>query len=605
MRKKFLVFLLLLMSFLIISCGEQAAVEEVEVNNDSKRPEIVGAVAISKNDANDKDIVVDKVEKETPKEANLSDAMSIYEESDPASVIKMYLQVSKGNKADGSNHTWSEINSHSNYYYDEMGIDRYMVEGKLKIVEADGTETFGALDSVPNVSVQVRGQTSSENKEKNYKVRIKDGKGEYRNQRTLNLNKHVSEPYRFINKVSYDLLNEIPQLIGGRTQFVDLYVCDTTDNPDNTEYVDYGLYTMVEQVNKTYLKNRGLDENGHLYKVSFFEWNEYEAISTPSDSPEFDEAAFEKFLEIKGDRSNKKLNEAVEAINNYMRPIDEVVEEYFDAENISYWMAYNILIGNYDSGARNLFLYSPLNSNKFYMVCWDMDAAFRTNFYKDRGRSEGGSWERGMSMYLGLTLTNRMLKEKKYRDMLDAAVEDLHNRYINQAHVQEKVDVYSALTRSYMYGGADSDNAYVSQETFEKLVKTFASEVEDNYKYYKESRDYPWPFFTGLPELDGNKMILSWDISYDINGKEVTYDYILAEDYNFENVVSEGYGLVSPSVAIDLPEDGTYYLKLSATNSAGYTQDSFDYYVAYGLGKIYGCYAFEISEDGTVEVITE
>ena len=35
------------------------------------------------------------------------------------------------------------------------------------------------------------------------------------------------------------------------------------------------------------------------------------------------------------------------------------------------------------------------------------------------------------------------------------------------------------------------------------------------------------------------------------------------------------------------------------------TQDSFDYYVAYGLGKIYGCYAFEISEDGTVEVITE
>lgn len=592
------------MSVMLISCGEQTTVEEVEVNNDNTRPEIVGAVSISKNNDYDPDLVVDKVEKEIPKEANLSDAMAIYEDDDPASVVKMYLQVSKGNKADGSNHTWAEINSHSNAYYDEMGIDRYMVEGKLKIVEANGTESFGEADVVPNVSVQVRGQTSSANSVKNYKVRIKDGKGEYRNQRTLNLNKHIEEPYRFINKVSYDLLDEIPQLIGGRTQFVNLFVCDTTEDPDNTEYVDYGLYTMVEQVNRTYLKNRGLDENGHLYKVSFFEWNEYEAVSTPVDSPDFDEAAFEQYLEIKGARDNKKLNDAVEAINNYMKPIDEVIEEYFDAENLSYWMAYNILIGNYDSGARNLFLYSPLNSNKFYMVCWDMDAAFRNNFYDSIEQSEGKSWERGMPMYLGLTLTNRMLKEKKYRDMLDAAVEDLHDRYINQAHVQEKVDMYSNLTKSFLYGGADSQNAYVKQDVFEKLIKTFASETEDNYRYYKESRDYPWPFFVGLPEFSGDKMILNWDIAYDVNGKEVTYDYVLSDDYYFENVISEGHGLVSPSVAVDELDEGVYYLRLSATNSSGFTQDCFDYYSIRRYGKIYGCYVFMINEDGIVETVS-
>ena len=45
------------------------------------------------------------------------------------------------------------------------------------------------------------------------------------------------------------------------------------------EYEDYGLYTQVEQINKTYLKMHGLDKNGQLYKVNFFEFQRYEDIS--------------------------------------------------------------------------------------------------------------------------------------------------------------------------------------------------------------------------------------------------------------------------------------------------------------------------------------
>ena len=46
-------------------------------------------------------------------------------------------------------------------------------------------ESFGYGQTVPNVSVQVRGQTSSRSNPKNYKIRIKDGKGKFRGQRNM------------------------------------------------------------------------------------------------------------------------------------------------------------------------------------------------------------------------------------------------------------------------------------------------------------------------------------------------------------------------------------------------------------------------------------
>ena len=39
-------------------------------------------------------------------------------------------------------------------------------------------------------------------------------------------------------------------MMGLRTQFVHLYVKDLTDS-DTGAFVDYGLYTQVEQLNKT------------------------------------------------------------------------------------------------------------------------------------------------------------------------------------------------------------------------------------------------------------------------------------------------------------------------------------------------------------------
>ena len=119
-------------------------------------------------------------------------------------------------------------------------------------------------------TVQVRGQTSSRYDQKNYKIKLKKNKGTWRGQRTIALNKHMGEGLRFRNKMAYDLIRDIDQMMGLRTQFVHLYVKDLTESTSGV-FEDYGLYTQVEQLNKTALKAHGLDAGGQLYKVSLME----------------------------------------------------------------------------------------------------------------------------------------------------------------------------------------------------------------------------------------------------------------------------------------------------------------------------------------------
>lgn len=364
-------------------------------------------------------------------------------------------------------------------------------------------------------------------------------------------------------------------------------------------------------MNRTFLKNHGLDENGQLYKVTFYEWDKYDAVMMSEDDPEFDRAAFEKYLEIKGNKDNGKLRAATEDVKNYLKPIRDTVEEHFDAENICYWMAFNILICNYDSGARNLFIYSPMNSRKLYFIPWDLDASMRTNYFRWREYHEGESWERGMRMYLGLVLVNRMMKKEYYREMLTDAVNDLYAHYLSPESVQQRADRLAAVTRAYLYGeqsSVDGRNVRIEdQAVFDALISQMGALIEDNYRYYSDTLNDPWPFYVGLPipDEDNGEHILYWGASYDVNGEAVTYDYILAWDYEFSDVIDHGQNLIVPSVTTKWLEPGKYFLRVRATDESGRTTDCFDYYSTHINGKAYGCCCFIVNEDGTTEPYVE
>lgn len=387
----------------------------------------------------------------TQTDVHIRDKDLLYSLYDDTEIVTMYLTVSVGNESEGTNHTWEEINTYSAYDYDEMGVERYKVAGLLQVGDENGliAGELGYGQVAPNCTVQIRGQSSSRNPQKNYKISIKDNKGDWRGQTTIALNKHQGDGLRFRNKMGFDMLSDIDELMSLRTSFVHLYVKDTTAGED-AKFEDYGIYTQVEQLNKTALKAHGLDNRGHLYKVNFCEFYQYEDIIVLKDDPRYDLKKFEEILEIKGDDDHSKLIRMLEKVNDYSIPIEEILQEYFDIENIAYWMAFNLMVGNIDTQSRNFYLYSPQNIDRWYIYPWDIDGMMLRTQNTLTGRIDYEEWESGVSNYWGNVLFQRCLKSEVYRNALDAAVEDLKNLF-SEDYINSYVNTYADLLKPLVF----------------------------------------------------------------------------------------------------------------------------------------------------------
>jgi spore coat protein H len=530
---------------------------------------------------------------------HLRDKNYLYDDNDN-SVVTMYLTVREGNKSEGTYHTWEEINSYSAYYYDAKGIDRYKVEALLQVGNEDGIPvgSLGYGETAPNATVQIRGQSSSQNAQKNYKIELKQNKGSWNGQTTIDLNKHMSEGLRFRNKLGFDLLSGIDELMSLRTQFVHLYVNDLTDGED-TGFEDYGLYTQVEQLNKAALRTHGLDRTGHLYKINYFEFYRYADVIKRTTDSGYNKKKFEEYLEIKGNDDHSKLIAMLEDVNDYGIPIEQVIAKHFDMENLTYFLAFNILTGNYDTQSRNSYLYSPQNVDTWYFYSWDLDAAFRKDEYELMGRSEGLSWNEGVSNYWGNVLFKRCLKSDEFRKKLDEAVYDIMG-YMTKDRVKEMVEGYEKVVEPYLYAEPDVTFALLSEENYREIAKKVPDLVETYCKQYQESLKKPMPFFIGTPQKVGVKMNYTWDTSYDFNQENIVYKVVVARDLDFTDVVTSYEGewnyFTEPAL-----EPGQYFIKATAQNESGYTQDAFDT-ITTEDGKVYGTMCFYVNLDGTVSV---
>ncbi len=529
----------------------------------------------------------------------LRDKDLIYAQQDPTEVVTMYLTVSPGNSAENTDHTWKEINTYSVYDYDSMGVDRYQVSGLLQVGDENGPVPgeLGYGQVSPNCTVQIRGQTSSRNTQKNYKISIKDNKGEWRGQTTIALNKHQTDGLRFRNKMAYDLMTGIEEMMSLRTTFVHLYVKDTTEGGSGG-FVDYGLYTQVEQLNKTALKTHGLDKNGHLYKINFFEFQRYEDVIKMADDPTYDQKAFEERIEIKGDDDHSKLIEMLEAVNDYTIPADEVLEKYFDTENLAYWMAFHILTGNRDTQSRNVYIYSPLNSDKWYFYSWDNDGMLKRGEYALSGRSDGGEWETGISNYWGNVLFRRALKTEEFRQALDMAIEDI-KEYLSPERIRTMTEQYKEVVKPYVYRMPDIQYAPLTESQYDEIASGLSGEIELNYSEYKESLQKPMPFYVAPPVLTDGQYRYTWDAAYDFDGETITYTFELARDYAFTDIILRKEDLLIPEVQSDVLPPGQYFIRVRAADTSGKSQYSFDYYVIES-GKVYGAKCFYVQSDGSI-----
>lgn len=534
-------------------------------------------------------------------DVQVKDKASVYADDDD-SIVTMYLTVRRGNAADNTDHSWSEVNGNSTYYYDEKGIPRYGVEGILQVGDESGPspDQIGYGLNVPNATVQVRGKTSSRAEQKSFKIKIKSGAGSWRNQKTIALNKHPYDSTRIRNKLSYDLIKTVPGMIGLRTQFVHLYVKDQTGNDaTGAKFVDDGLYTQVEQPNKRFLRNHGLDEYGQLYKASMFEFFRYPDALKLADDPKYDLSAFEEVLEVKGNDDHQKLLTMLDDLNNYSLPTEEVFAKYFDEENYFTWLAFQMLTGNTDTTSQNFLLYSPQNSQKWYFISWDNDGAWGSGEDRLFKGLSGYNYEKGISNYWGSVLHKRVLKSPELRKKLDNKIQGIR-KLVSESVVAAKVKEYQKVTQPYLYAMPDVMYDVYDVKGYEQVLNTLGQEVEINYQMYLTSLERPLPFFLDTITVEKDAVRFQWDVSFDFDNEALTYTFELARDYTFKTTLNKQENLKLPQAQTGKLAPGQYFMRVSVKNASGQTQTAQEYYEDQNGVRHYGVRCFYILPDGTL-----
>lgn len=537
-------------------------------------------------------------------DGNFNDVKSLYD-YDKLEVTCMYVTVLEGSEIEGTNHTLEQINSYRNTQ-DIQNAEQILAEAIVRIGDETGP-VEGALGYSavgPNATINVRGRTSTEYDQKSYKLKLYKNAGTWNGQRTIALNKHPGDRTRLRNMLYYTMMEDVPYLVGLRTYFVHLYVCDATSSGDGSgQYIDYGLYTAIEQPNNTFLKVHGLGADGHLYKAVLNEFFRYEDAIRLVNDPLYDELAFNTVLEPKTSMDHAKLIEMLDAVNDFSRPISDVLDKYFDVDNLLSYLAFNILMDNPDSNAQNYYLYSPINSKKWYMICWDGDAAlfeFEDQLFQNQFADIYGT--DGIANYWSNLLFERMLTEKRYRDMLTERVQYLHENIVTEERLAELVAQFRTVTDVYTRVEPDASQLRATFEQQDQILENMYKATNIAYENYMESLKTPMPFYLGDIEVGKDGLHLFWDEAYSFKNELITYKVQISKDLNFDpkNIVFD-YETLDLYAVCPMLESGRYSFRVTARNSSGYERLPFDAYVS-STANNEGMRVFQIKADGSVEM---
>ena len=526
------------------------------------------------------------IQEDTTVNDKLEEDKRIYERDEDGAVKALYLTILPKTSEKKQDVDWYALNRMTDRYSEES-LNIIISEG-IENGEGSSEGMFGHGTSEANAKISLRGNTARYASQKSYKIKLFDSAGLWQDQRTINLNKHIIDLSRVRNKLSFDLMENIPNITSLRTQFVHLYVKDMTAENNGT-YADYGLYTQIEQPNEMFLKNHWLDPNGYLYKVNFFEFHRYPELIKSHTDPTYDKKQFETILEVKGREEHDKLIAMLEDVNNKALPIEDVIEKHFDLDNLMTWAAINILMDNMDTDANNFYLYSPLNSDKWFILPWDYDGGWE----QQRNNNSIRSFQAGISNFWGNELFNRYFRSEKNVQNLIDKVEEL-SKDINRESVEKQLTTYAEVVKPFLYRQPDMDYLPDENTNFENELQIIKDTPERAKQRFYEDIQKPKPFFMDDVIVELEKTQFTWAISYDLQMDNLLYNVSVAKDPLFTDIVAEEKGLKETTFTIGKLPPGKYFWKVTVSDSKGNAQSSFDIYIDEEGNNFYGIREFEV-----------
>jgi hypothetical protein len=293
-----------------------------------------------------------------------------------------------------------------------------------------------------------------------YKIDFKEFNQEleFRGLTKINLNNNVTDPSLLREALSYELFREagIPCSRIGFAR-----VRGTVSGKFDQKML--GLYSVVEQVDKRFLKDRYGSDEGLLLKPSTFgvfryfgdDWSEYETAYVPKTDAETEQ-------KIRVIEFAKLLNEADD------EAFDEQVDDYLDVDQFLRFLAVNVLLCNLDSflgSTQNYYIYLEPESNKFQILPWDMDHSFGAfplagtpGSRRDLSIDHPGGKKKNKLIARVLNIPRH---KEAYHDYLDAYLETI----FEEEKVHQQISAVADFLRPLV-----SANGPEALEQFEKVV---------------------------------------------------------------------------------------------------------------------------------------
>ena len=162
------------------------------------------------------------------------------------------------------------------------------------------------------------------------------------------------------------------------------------------------------------------------------------------------------------------------------------------------WTAINILMDNMDTDANNFYLYSPLNSDKWYILPWDYDGGWEV----ERIRKVIRPYQYGISNYWGSKLHNRFFRTEENVQLLVDKLEEMQT-YINEQTIEEQLKKYTPVVKPFIHREPDIKYLPEKIETYEMDLQRIIDTPERAVERFMEDLQKPKPFFMDDVEDDG------------------------------------------------------------------------------------------------------
>ena len=432
-------------------------------------------------------------------------------------------------------------------------------------------DDFADDGSISNASMRQRGGGARFADQKSFRIKLDSKNDLWRNERFLQLNKHPFESSRIRNKVAFDVMSQIPHLPSMRTQLVNLWI-DDGEGP-----VDYGLFTHVERPNDDYLERHGLDKDGNLYQAEDFRFDadDLEDIAVDEDGEPLSDIRFESVLDIKEGKDHRGLFNMMSALHDPDRDFESVLDQYFNLNNVKTWMAVNILLQQADATRHNYYLYQPSDSEKFYFLPWDYDAALKgwdepeNNYEREplRVRTTFGYSTSSENFF-----TTRYLQQSGIHDELVEATAYIRENYMTDSFMTETTNNLTMAASPFQQRAPDSTYNQFYRESSSLAV---AENPRINEQAHRELFHIPTPPYLHEPERNGDQWRFSWAPAFSVTSQELSYDLEIANNpdfsasstiVNIDNIADSDDVIAVDVNALSLPT-GTYYARLTARSS--------------------------------------